>query len=168
MVYMVQVRSRFVLAVTFAFALLIPASAQPADKVGKPLPLEGTHWSLISLNGKPVPHDGFEPHLILNETQSLEGGSTGNLSLTESPNELTGFYETGGNSLHMHMVTSTLVAVPVPRTVVRDWNTPPPSSSRSFVDAVRATSCFRIHGTTMELLDQNGVVLARLSATKAN
>jgi hypothetical protein len=61
----------------------------------------------------------------------------------------------------MHIGTSTLVAVLAP---TNPESTPP----SSFIEAVRATSRFRIHGAILELLDQNGVVLARLAATKSN
>jgi heat shock protein HslJ len=160
--------SRWLLPVAIAFASLVPIAAQatpPADHNVQSLPLQNTQWNLIALNGNPVPQDGFEPQLVLRQTKVLYGDSIGNLSLSESPNELTGSYETSSNSLHMHMVTSTLVAVQVPHTEVKPGSTPPPPP-KSFIDAIHATSSFRIHGATLELLDQNGVVLARLAATK--
>jgi heat shock protein HslJ len=139
--------------------------------------LTGTEWRLIELNGKSVLHTGFESYFALQENQQLVSGSIGRLvnASADGCNWLMGSYETDGDSLRFHGLTTTALGC-----VPNRAQSQPPTPLRPgqygynndqvnlFLKALTETSNFKIHGSTLELLGPNGVVLARLDATKPN
>jgi heat shock protein HslJ len=159
-----QARLFLVMAIACASITFVAAhAAQSQDNSGKALPLLDTQWSLISLNGEAIPQTGLHAHFAFKEskplTEQLASGSTGNLAnASDGCNQITGMYETDGYSLHIDVGLSTLLACRV------EVEYGPPSIS--FGDALRLTSRFEIHGSTVLLMDQSGKVLARLAGAE--
>jgi heat shock protein HslJ len=145
------------------------------------LPLIGTRWRLIDLEGKPVRGSGFESYFALKASEQRISGSTGQLvdASPDGRNRLTGSYEANGSSLRFDIVAKTLL-VCYPRRIPVDQEHAPtsvPSGDYTikdsnqgdlFVLALKETSGFTIHGVTLELLSQRGRILARLEAASAD
>lgn len=56
------------------------AQENPSEPIAeKGLPLVGTQWKLVDLDGVPAPHDGLQPSLGLRQGERLLGGSRGEL-----------------------------------------------------------------------------------------
>jgi heat shock protein HslJ len=171
---MVKVKpAKFRLHLFLAVAIAVVSSVSTAAQANQSeitadgaAPLAGTQWKLVDLDGKFVPRGEFQPYFTLRVRERLASGSAGELVNVKDRcgNHLTGFYETKNDWLRFHVVTSTLLACligPVPSTQENDA---PPYQPISFPEVLSATSRFRIEGSTLRLLNQRGVVLARFVA----
>jgi putative lipoprotein len=117
-------------------------SARPA-----PARLEGTHWRLVELHGKPIADGaaGREPHVVLTAAEGRFGGSGG-------CNRLAGAYMVAGDGLRLRPVATTSMACPSGM-----------EQERAFVQALAAATTFKIDGNTLALLE-GGRVIARFEA----
>jgi heat shock protein HslJ len=153
-------------SVAISSSASLVAQANPSDIADKAWPLTGTQWKLVFLGQNPVPRTD-QSYLILKAAQQFATGSVGQLvSLTDScGNELTGVYKSKNDSLRIRFMTSTLVAclVAPPKKQENGTSTPvPPHHPRSFPEALSETSRFAIHGPTLDLLNREGTIVARL------
>ncbi len=100
----------------------------------------------MELGGLPVEpsEGGRDPHLVLDPDGRRLSGSGG-------CNRLLGRYELDGDRLGFGAVATTMMACPEPL-MIRE---------RAFIEALEATTAFRIEGETLELLAGEEVV-ARL------
>jgi heat shock protein HslJ len=153
------------LAVAFGAARTAAAQvSQPAGSTGQESLLIGSQWNLSELNGKPVSCGAFDCYLTLRRNANIDGGAAGELVVSpDCGNQLTGSYAPKGDSLHLVVMTSTLVACFIPAQQSKIGSTYQPEL---FLKALSATSHFKIQGSTLELLNNGGVVLARLNAGK--
>ena len=108
--------------------------------------LERTRWKLDELGRLPVEpsEGGRDPHLVLDPDGRRLSGSGG-------CNRLLGRYELNGDRLGFGAVATTMMACPEPLM----------SRECAFIEALEATTAFRIEGETLELLGGEEVV-ARL------
>ena len=160
------------LALAVAFGAAGTAAAQvsqSAGSTGQESLLIGSQWNLSELNGKPVSCGAFDCYLTLRRNANIDGGAAGELVVSpDCGNQLTGAYATKGDSLHLVVMTSTLVACFIPAQQSRIGSAPTPLyQPELFLKALSATSHFKIQGSTLELLNKDGVVLARLNAGKS-
>jgi heat shock protein HslJ len=153
------------LAVAFGSARTVAAQvSQSAGSTGQESLLIGSQWNLSELNGKHVSCGAFDCYLTLRRNANIDGGAAGELVVSpDCGNQLTGSYATKGDSLHLVVMTSTLVACFIP---AQQGKREPAYEPELFLKALSATSHFKIQGSTLELLNKDGVVLARLNAGK--
>lgn len=111
-------------------------------------PLVETHWTLVELGGRAIEQTptGREPHLLLIEEEHRAAATGG-------CNQMTGSYETSGNSLKFSQFAATMKACP--DGMDRD---------QALAKALASTASFQIDGTQLALLDASGGVLARFQA----
>jgi heat shock protein HslJ len=109
--------------------------------------LEGTRWTLVELGELRVEpsESGRDPHLVLDPRERRLSGSGG-------CNRLLGSYDVDGDRLTFGPVATTMMACP--EALMR--------RERAFLQALEATTAWRIDGETLELLAGDEVV-ARLS-----
>lgn len=178
-------------AVAMAFVPITTAAAQAAQPNGQlsnGTPLLGTKWNLVTLFNRPVPSKGREANFVLQERTRSTNGSMGTLVGETGVNGLTAVYKTSGNSLRVTVVAVGAVAEKCQsaeecgqpadlaksmdlekcrstgRSVVGCGQSA--QSGKSLIDALSAAAYFQITGSTLELLNQQGVVLARLAAAQ--
>ena len=122
---------------------------QPATDCGlaAEVPLTGTRWSLVSLDGSPisVKSERRIPHLQINAATRSVGGYSG-------CNPFSGNYTQTGDALGFGTLSGTLRACP-------DED----AMEQGLFDALKRTDRFRIRGRTLELY-QGGALLARFRA----
>jgi len=126
-------------------ALLLAACAGG----GTPMPLIGTYWNVRQvgeLNFRPL-KGGRDAHMRLDAKQKRVTGYSG-------VNSFTGAFESGPASLSFGPLAATRRAGP-PQAMTFET---------AFFKALGATRRYRISGETLELLDAQGVVRARLEA----
>jgi len=124
----------------------------PGETCGTPLAnaeLANTYWRLVRLGKEPVlvAPDSREPHLKFVPAENRVQGSTG-------CNRLMGSYEQADAGLRFGAVATTRMACP-------DATVP----EQAFVQALEATRRFNIVGSHLELLGEDGRLLARFEAT---
>jgi putative lipoprotein len=111
-------------------------------------PLIGTYWRLVELAGQAVSKTptGREPHLmLLDDPHRVEA--------TGGCNQMSGNYETAGESLKISQMTSTQRACA--DGMDRD---------RALAVALESTRGFRVEGDRLAITDAKGTVLARFVA----
>lgn len=168
-------------AIVFGTTIPVPAQRNPSAGTANRVTLIGTRWKLIELAGRPVQGSGIESYFALKTNEHRIGGSTGQLvnASADGCNRLTGSYETNGNSLRIDVVTKTLLVCYPSRIPSEQGHAPTPAPSGDFtikdsdqaelfVFALKGTSGFTIHGSTLELLSHSGMVLARLEAAETD
>jgi len=110
--------------------------------------LENTHWTLVELDGKPVPSElPQQPHLLFQEEPPRISGSGG-------CNQLSGEYEHDGERLRFKQIASTRKAC-----IQGGMDT-----EASFFAVLDQTRGFRISGQRLELVDDAGRILALFAA----
>jgi len=124
----------------------------PGETCGTPLAqaeLANTYWRLVRLGKEPVfvAPEGREPHLRFLPGEDRVQGFTG-------CNRLMGSYEQTDAGLRFGAVATTRMACP-------DGTAP----EQDFVQALEATRRFNIVGSHLELLGDDGRLLARFEAT---
>jgi putative lipoprotein len=129
----------------------VPAPASPEAKAPEPAaaaPLENSYWKLIELDGVTVAvaEKQREPHLILHPDGRRLTGSGG-------CNHLAGSYVLDGETLSFGRAAGTLMACPEGM-----------EQERAFLEALTRVRGFRIDGQRLELLDAQGIPLARFDA----
>ena len=145
-------------ALTEVSIIVEPVAAEAASNTNKThhshtarAKLEGTDWKLIELGGAPfvVTLGTGSADLQLNPEGKKVAGSGG-------CNRFMGAYEAGKGSLHFSAIALTEMACPEPAM----------KQEHDFVEALQATTRYRIVGETLEL--RNGKrVLARLQSQTA-
>jgi len=123
-------------------------AANIAPQPASAAPLENTYWKLVSLRGTTVAvaEKQHEAHLILHPDGRRLSGSGG-------CNRLVGNYTLDGQKLSFGRAAGTLMACPQGM-----------EQERAFLDALAQGQGFRISGQQLELLDAQGVPLARFDA----
>jgi heat shock protein HslJ len=124
------------------------APAQAAPNQTAPVPLVGTHWTLVALGDlKPTPPQSGarEPHLVF--------GVGGSLTGHDGCNALRGGYKAGHDTLSFTNFMGTLMACPGADQV-----------DRRFRDALAATRTWKITEGALTLIDEKGAAVARLEA----
>lgn len=108
-----------------------------------------TYWRVVEIDRQPVPviTKGREPHLILKADSHRVQGATG-------CNRFTGAYVQNRDSLRFKPLATTRMACPPPADALE----------QSFLQALGATSRWRVTGNTLELRDDQGNVRMRLQA----
>jgi putative lipoprotein len=108
-------------------------------------PLVETHWTLVELGGRSVAKTpmGREPFLQLFADQNRAIATGG-------CNQMTGTYETSGESLKFSQFVSTMRAC-----------SDGMDTDRALAQALESTATFRIDGTSLDIVDASGNVLAR-------
>jgi len=148
---MARSTNRFLLLLALILFTPVANVVGQGKPVEKDMPLVGTVWSLVQVDGLSIPDGSVRSAFALRR---------GDVAATDdSGNQLTGFYDTDGDSLHVHLVTTTLLAR-LPSKFPTSERTGP-SQSQLFVAALAATSQFNIHGSTLELLNSKGRMVAR-------
>ena len=109
-------------------------------------PLESSYWKLTRLGSQPVlvAERQREPHLILRPEEQRFGGSGG-------CNALLGGYRLDGERLEFSQAASTMMACPEGM-----------QTEAAFAAALTQVRSWRVIGEHLELLDADGVPLARL------
>jgi putative lipoprotein len=110
--------------------------------------LVGTYWKLVELAGKPVAKSptGREPHMmLLDDPHRVEA--------TGGCNQMSGDYQTTGESLKVSRMVSTQRACP--DGMDRD---------QALAKALEATTGFRVDADRLEITNAKGAVLARFVA----
>jgi len=116
-----------------------------------PAPLEGSHWALAELNGKPVPAGlPQEAYLEFQAEPRRVSGSGG-------CNRISGEYERDGDRLSFKPLASTRRACIGGGMDTED----------AFLAALTSVRAFRIAGTRLELIDEAGRAVAALDARTA-
>ena len=162
------------IAIAISSITTVVAQTNPSAASGSGLTLIGTHWKLIELDGKSVLHSGFESHFALKANWRVVGGSTGELlnASADGCNHLAGSYETNGDFLRINPTHATLLLCGNPPTFPPKRPGPcvfyKDCQPNLFISALKKTSGYRIHGSVLELLDPDGMVLARMEATHAD
>jgi len=138
-----------------SLALLILALASLAcaspDPMASPPKLEGTHWSLVLLAGKPVPAPASkerEPFVIFGPEGNRLVGSGG-------CNRFAGSYEQKGGDLKFGPIAATRMACADEM-----------ATEDAFLAALSATARWRITGEQLELLDGEDKGVATLEARR--
>ncbi len=109
--------------------------------------LNGTVWTLTSLNGQPV-LDGTQPTLAF-----ADGQASGNASC----NSFGGDYTLSGDELTFGALMSTLMAC-FPEEVM--------DQEQAYLSALASTASYQVDGNTLILLDADGNVLAEFVAAE--
>jgi len=123
----------------------------PVESSGQeitPAPLEKTYWRLVDLPGVDIKaaSGNQEPHLVLDpETHRVSGAG--------GCNRLTGSYRVDGDRIAFSHMAATMMAC------VQGMDT-----ERSFLDALKDGSTWRIAGRELELFDASGKLLAKFEA----
>jgi heat shock protein HslJ len=119
------------------------AHAQPAT--GQ---VENTYWKLVHLGGTRVnaASPSQEPHLVLNSETHRVSGSGG-------CNRLMGSYQLAGDQLSFSQMVGTMMAC------AQGMDT-----ERAFLNALGQVKAWRISGSTLELFDGAGKLLASFEA----
>lgn len=130
--------------------LLVLACTAPPSESQSPssIPLEGTRWKLVELDGKPIqmPAGADDPYLQLQAaTAKLEGFA--------GCNRVMGAYKLGGDALEFPGVAAT-----------RRYCESTAAMEQGFLAALTATRSYRISGNSLELLADTKTTLARLEA----
>ncbi len=135
--------------------LICAQQLPPAQKVPRPAPLAGTKWMLAESAGQRVAQDGRQPYFEVGALERSEDGSAGQLeNATDScGNQLGGVYRTTGDWLQVRIISRTLLACKVT-----------PRMQRDLVAILNGDQQFRIQGTELDLLDNNGEIRARFIA----
>lgn len=115
--------------------------------------LEGTHWALSHLNGKPLDlaeGAGKKPYLMLDAESGRAGGTGG-------CNQLSGGYELDGNKISFGMMASTMMACAEGTDV-----------DRELAQALENTESYAIRGSALRLMDPGGTVVAVFEAGESS
>lgn len=125
-----------------------PASPGSENKSRSKATLEDTHWKLGEINGKAVSAGAGdkEAYILLQPNEKRLSGSAG-------CNRLIGTYQVKGDAIHFNPAGMTMMMCPDP--VMKQ--------ERALVDALQATTSYRIEGSQLELLDGDRVA-ARFQA----
>lgn len=121
--------------------LLALTLAACSTGAGPAFSLDGTTWSLASLNGQPVV-DGSQASLEFTDGQASGNGSC---------NGFGGEYVQDGDSLTFGPIVSTLMACLEPGIMEQE---------SAYFTALTATASFRVDEQTLSLFDADGSVLA--------
>lgn len=115
------------------------------------VPLVGTHWKLVELNGRKIvpTDDAHEAHLMFHAEDSRFSGVGG-------VNRLMGGFELNGDKLKILPGPSTMMAGPEPLM----------KQEQEFVQMLMKVTSYRISGNAMELLEGTRVI-ANFEAGKA-
>jgi len=111
-------------------------------------PLWNTYWRAVEIAGQPVSvaGPGQEPHMVLKAQGQRVHGATG-------CNRFTGSFIQEGESFRFKPLATTRMACPPPRDALE----------RSFLQALGETRRLRLVDGHLELLDQSGNILMRLT-----
>jgi len=126
-------------------------SFMPIESRGQeisPASLENTYWRLIDLPGVHInaASEKQEPHVVLDPKTHRVSGAGG-------CNRLTGSYQVDGDKITFAQMASTAMAC------VQGMDT-----ERSFLDALKDVSTWKITGHELELFDASGKLLARFGS----
>jgi putative lipoprotein len=115
----------------------------PAKDNAATVPLRGTNWKLVELNGKPPVSAMGKSHtqLALEATENRYSGSTG-------CNRMTGGFQLDGDSLHFEPGAMTMMACPDPLM----------KQEQAFIAALHAVTTYKINGKRLELLAGEQIV----------
>lgn len=144
------------LALTAAPGLI---GAQQAQKVPKPAPLTGTRWMLAESAGQHVTQNGLQPSFELKSVERYEDGSAGDLAgqMNWCGDDLSGTYRVTDDRLQVRITSIPLrtckVSVGMPR--------------EELGTLLAGNPRYRILGSELDLLEDNGVVQARFIAYRA-
>ena len=112
--------------------------------------LRGTYWRLVQLNGQaisvPRASKQQEPHLVFSSEGDRVSGSGG-------CNALTGSFEVDGDKLHLRQMVSTMRACLTGM-----------EHEREFLQTLGKVARYRTIGGHLDLLDEQGAVIARFEA----
>jgi len=117
-----------------------------------PVPLEGTHWKLISLKGEVLPAaEGRQaPYLMLDAKEHRLSGFSG-------CNRMIGGYQLDGDHLTFGPVAGTMMACTTGMDV-----------EQRFKAALSHVNRWKIDGQGLDLLDSDGAVVAHFEAGAAD
>jgi len=124
----------------------VPSTGSVAGPIAGPLvgpivgPILGPKWTMIELNGKPIP-EGVEPPTL---TLSKDGRATG----TAGCNNLMGTFSMSSDGLRFGRTATTRKMCPSPAMEVE----------AAFLAMLEATTQNRVNGKMLELLGTNGVL----------
>jgi heat shock protein HslJ len=133
------------LALILATAILTMTAC--SGTVSQQPDLNGTSWTLTSIQGKPV----------LSSTQPDLSFDNGQASGTGSCNGFGGSYTLSGNKLTFGPLMSTMMACNPPEVMDQE---------QAYFSALSATASYRVEGNRLTLLDVAGNVLAEFVAVK--
>jgi heat shock protein HslJ len=133
-----QILALFLIAVGLILSSCAGTGSQPTD-------LNGTSWTLTSIQGKPV----------LTNTQPTIRFDNGQASGAGSCNGFGGDYTVSGNKLTFGPLMSTMMAC-MPQEIM--------DQEQAYFSALSATTSFRVDGDRLTLLDAAGNVLAEFTA----
>lgn len=121
----------------------------PTEVPGANAPLEGTEWRLAEVGGKPAVV-GLRDR-VPSVTLTREGGGVHG---SGGINSFFGPYSVDGEKLRIENLGMTRMAGP-PELMDQE---------SAFVAALHAARKWKVHGNSLELLDEKGAVIARLRA----
>lgn len=128
---------------------LVAGEFAPVDLTG--LTLAGLYWQVVEFDGAPAPAlDGRPaPYVALQDSPDDH-----RFSATLGCNRMIGGYSIEGNALRFDAVASTRMACPPPLDMAEG----------SFATMLSEVRSYRLNGRDLQLLDDEGEVLARLIA----
>jgi heat shock protein HslJ len=145
---MLHSRLAFASALSVIVFAALACTAPPSEsQAPNSIPLEGTRWKLVELDGKPIqmPAGADDPYVQLQ-------AAVGKLEGFAGCNRIMGAYKLDGDALGFPGVAAT-----------RRYCESTATIEQGFVAALTATRSYRISGNTLELLTE-ARTLARLEA----
>ncbi|MFN4116136.1 MAG: META domain-containing protein [Inhella sp.] len=127
-----------------------PVDPQAANTPRATAKLEDTYWKLVRLQGRAVAavERQREPHLVMHSAQRRVAGSAG-------CNRLLGSYSVDGDRISFGRAAGTLMACPQGM-----------EQERAFLDVLALAARWRIDAEQLELLDAQGLSLARFESVE--
>ena len=132
-----------------------------ADSDKGEVSLTGTDWKAAELYGKPVGWARSAPALTLQKGDK----DNARLSAYDGCNRITGAYTLNGESLHIRLGASTLMACVAPPATADNSNGVQ-DVPEQFKKALGATESYRIANGKLELLAHDGSVVARFEVQR--
>jgi len=136
---------RFLIVITMLGGLALAACASSSSPSTTSLPLDGTGWLLVTLNGKPA----------LTETQVTLNFESGQLSGRDGCNRFSGGFEASDGKFSVGQnLASTMMACPEP--IMKQ--------AAEFTQALTQAAAYQNDGKQLTLLGSDGKALAVLDA----
>ncbi|MBS0452239.1 MAG: META domain-containing protein [Proteobacteria bacterium] len=135
------------LVLSSAALITMAACTTPPSTSAQGAPLEGTHWRLASVDGQavPMPAGVREVYLMLDGAQHRASGFAG-------CNQFTSGYVLNGAALRFERAAATMMACPAL------------AQEQAYLNALNATTGWRVSADRLQLLDAQGKAQAEFTA----
>jgi len=158
-----------VLIVGFACAAMAASIPRPASNTGESS-LAGTRWRLVATDGTTSWHEPFAGFTLKATRRFAEGSSGILVDASDGCNWFDGTYFQHARELRIRVRTRTLLSCLSARVQKSNDSASSPTRryARPFTVALDEVTQFSLRGETLNLLDENGDLLLRFTATTDN